>query len=88
MLQNESCRYLLLQIIKDFLTDLDSFKKMILLNQLHHELSDLQEIFYKSSIEIVEVNKDLHMSQRTQHFSVSNYIYLSKVHSQIIDEYQ
>ncbi len=61
---------------------------MIFSNQLYHELNDLWEILYESSIEIAEVNESLHMNQWSRHFSASNHIYFSKIHSQIIDEYQ
>jgi len=41
MLSNEDCYHLLLQFFKDYLTDLCSFKEIIFLNQLYHELNNL-----------------------------------------------
>jgi len=63
MLQNENCHHLLLQFFKDHLTNLCLFKEVIFSSQLYHKLSNLQEVFYESLIEIAEVNEDLHMNQ-------------------------
>jgi len=67
-------------MIEDDLTDFISFKYDLLLSKLNHEMNNLREVLDKASIEIVEVDEELYLSEIDENKSFNNCLYLSRIH--------
>ncbi len=72
-------------MIEDDLTDLISFKYDLLLSKLNEKMNNLQKILDKTSIEIAEVNEELHLSEIIECRSINDCLHLSRVHLQFFD---
>ncbi len=74
-----------LYMIKDNLTDFISFKYDLLLSELNHWINNLRKVLDEVSIEIAEVNEELHLSEIIECKSINDCLYLSRIHLQFFD---
>jgi len=72
-------------MIEDDLIDFISFKYDLLLNELNHKMNNLRKILDKVSIEVAEVNEELHLSEIIECKSINDCLHLSQVHLQFFD---
>ena len=74
-----------LHMIKCCLTDFISFKYDLLLNKLNHKMNNLRKVLDKASIEVVEVNEELYLSEIIECRLFNDCLYFSRVHLQFFD---
>ncbi len=73
-------------MVKGRLTSVISFKYHLFLSESNHWSNNLREVLYKATVEIAEVDKELHLGEICRSRSFDNCLYLSRVHLQSLDE--
>jgi len=67
-------------MVKDRLTSVISFKYHLFLSELNQRTNNLCKVLYKTSIEVAEVDEELHLSEVCRSRSFDYCLYFSEVH--------